>query len=75
MYQNKKNKEPIAIVGIGCRFPGDANTPQQFWKNLLDKKDNERASYIKNYLFRNILNNEISWENYALSLIVNITDN
>lgn len=28
--------EPIAIIGIGCRFPGGANNPESFWK-LLEK--------------------------------------
>lgn len=26
--------EPIAIVGIGCRLPGGANSPDAFWRNL-----------------------------------------
>ena len=26
--------EPIAIVGIGCRFPGGANGPTEFWRLL-----------------------------------------
>jgi len=24
--------EPVAIIGIGCRFPGGSNTPDDFWK-------------------------------------------
>ncbi len=26
--------EPIAIIGIGCRMPGNANSPAQFWDLL-----------------------------------------
>lgn len=31
-----KHSEPIAIIGMGCRFPGGANDPETFW-NLLKK--------------------------------------
>ena len=31
-------QEPIAIIGIGCRFPG-ADNPQQFWELLRDGLD------------------------------------
>jgi acyl transferase domain-containing protein/ribosomal protein S18 acetylase RimI-like enzyme len=26
--------EPIAIIGMACRFPGDVNTPDEFWNFL-----------------------------------------
>lgn len=32
------NREPIAIVGIGCRFPG-AKNPEAFWQLLRDGVD------------------------------------
>jgi 3-oxoacyl-[acyl-carrier-protein] synthase II len=36
---DKKNiREPIAIVGIGCRFPGSPN-PQAFWRLLREGVD------------------------------------
>jgi phthiocerol/phenolphthiocerol synthesis type-I polyketide synthase C len=31
--------EPVAIVGIGCRFPGGADGPQRFWQLLCDGTD------------------------------------
>ncbi|HEY1354348.1 MAG TPA: SDR family NAD(P)-dependent oxidoreductase [Ktedonobacteraceae bacterium] len=30
---------PIAIVGIGCRFPGDVSGPQSFWNFLMAGTD------------------------------------
>ncbi len=32
-------REPIAIVGIGCRFPGGASDPAAFWQMLCDGVD------------------------------------
>ena len=34
-----KKREPLAIIGIGCRYPGDANTPEEFWRLIIGKKD------------------------------------
>lgn len=36
---NKNSNDKIAIVGIGCRFPGGANDYTQFWENILNGKD------------------------------------
>ncbi|MDF5712712.1 MAG: aminotransferase class III-fold pyridoxal phosphate-dependent enzyme [Rhizonema sp. NSF051] len=35
----KAKKEPIAILGMGCRFPGGANNPEAFWQLLRDGVD------------------------------------
>ncbi len=34
----ESNQEPLAIVGIGCRFPGRANSPESFWNLLIEGK-------------------------------------
>jgi len=33
------NAEPIAIIGIGCRFPGGADNPEHFWRLLSEGVD------------------------------------
>jgi acyl transferase domain-containing protein/acyl carrier protein len=35
----RSKAEPIAIVGLGCRFPGGANDPEAFWRLLRDGAD------------------------------------
>ncbi len=35
----KINDKSIAIVGIGCRYPGEASTPEKFWDLMVNKKD------------------------------------
>ena len=32
----KAGTEPIAVVGMGCRFPGGVNNPDQYWELLQD---------------------------------------
>ena len=38
----RRRREPIAIVGMACRFPGDADSPDRFWRLLRDGVDATR---------------------------------
>jgi acyl transferase domain-containing protein len=35
----RRKREPLAIIGIGCRFPGNISSPEEFWKLLIEKVD------------------------------------
>ncbi|WJV45627.1 SDR family NAD(P)-dependent oxidoreductase [Streptomyces flavofungini] len=35
----ERDEEPIAIVGMGCRFPGGVSSPQDLWQLVTDEVD------------------------------------
>lgn len=35
----RTRREPIAVIGLGCRFPGGAESPQAFWRLLAEGRD------------------------------------
>lgn len=43
MGAEQGTREPLAVIGIGCRFPGGANNPQEFWNLLCSGTDATRV--------------------------------
>lgn len=36
---NTARREPIAIIGQGCRWPGGVSSPEAFWRVLIEARD------------------------------------
>ncbi|EGC37083.1 hypothetical protein DICPUDRAFT_54214 [Dictyostelium purpureum] len=36
---NDNDDDLVAIVGVGCRLPGNSNSPNEFWETIKNKKD------------------------------------
>ncbi|MGW7368932.1 type I polyketide synthase, partial [Streptomyces sp. NPDC054841] len=34
-----KDREPLAIIGMSCRYPGGVSTPEELWRLLRDGRD------------------------------------
>lgn len=52
------SREKIAIIGIGCRFPGEANDYSTFWENLIGGKDCLTSTPTNRYNAENLFSKD-----------------
>ncbi len=51
-FSPTNSPEPIAVIAASCKFPG-ADSPQEFWKNLVEEKDVVKEIPIDRWDYRN----------------------
>jgi phthioceranic/hydroxyphthioceranic acid synthase len=39
LVAGQEETQKVAIIGMGCRFPGDAGSPEAFWRLLAERRD------------------------------------
>src|SRR5262245_29964411 len=45
----RSRSAPIAVIGLGCRFPGGANNPESYWNNLRNGVDAIREAPLERW--------------------------
>jgi hybrid polyketide synthase/nonribosomal peptide synthetase ACE1 len=53
MKDQTYRSEPIAIIGSGCRFPGQSTTPSKLWNLLIEPDDLSRQVPTERFLVDN----------------------
>ena len=66
-------REPLAIIGMACRFPGRADAPEAFWQMLCDGVDEAGDEFPLTFEMKRMApgcTNTVEYELYGMNLSV-----